>query len=356
MTIPKKDMQPLFEHFTATDVIRVSGSLRKDPGGGARGNARVRALHVYKKKPDGVHRIPEKRNVPLRILFSSAVVVEHVENDALKLYALAAELFPPSDGVTGVKHALSVGLMMPRNEDSVSACLTKMGVTAPADIVFFQQAIELGPPSAARIASDPRFAAMLAMPRSAPTNVRVKNALDRARAWAPDADVQAACVKTKAPPDASIPLFLKPVPPTPLPPAGSYSLPSAPTGVYGPVNDRHGNLPRVFVRRAGDVSEVVAYARDAIFSPGAGKLPRGENLVPYQWYPPNLSLADTFATRLESAVYDGECEWSDADLRQALGLAKRVQWAFKDPNGDRARELYDRVRAKTGVGPARPVT
>jgi hypothetical protein len=52
---------------------------------------------------------------------------------------------------------------------------------------------------------------------------------------------------------------------------------------------------------------------------------------------------DTFCNRIESVVFNGDSEWSEVDIRRAVGLAKRVQWVFRDPQGDKARRLYERI-------------
>ena len=344
------------EHgLTATDIVRVWATV--DPQVKIRKNRTLSGLqnHKHDKDEGGERRCPKKpkywtEGQIMCITFTSLERIANEEGDVEKIYALAAEMFPPSDGVTGMLHALSAGLMMPRDEDAVDVCLQKLGVSA-TDAMFFAAAVDAGAETGAtaRVASDPRFAPLLDLPRATPSNVRVRNLLDRARAWTPDAEVLPPCIRVggRAPPPlegVTIPFLIKPVPAAPAAPSGVFKLRDVHTGVYAPLTDRRGCLPRAFVRRDGGVSVVVGYAYAGVFHPGADKMPLGEDISSHAWHPPYLSLADTFCTRLESLAFDGEPEWSNAELRHALGMAKRVQWAFKDPAGDKAGALYARLK------------
>ena len=341
--------------LTATDVVRVTAAAEvgapkaSGRGRGSRGAAKpqkrtLAGMYKHFRKPDGSERrLPKPPTCFVDLMdvrLESLERVATIDADLHRLYALAADAFPPSDGIVGLQHALSVGLMMPRAEDSIADCLSKLGVSDPDEIAFFERSDD------ARIATDPRFQALMSVPRVQFTNIRARNIADRARGWTPDTVVLPPRAKADPLDDAmSIPVSLKPTPAAPSGPRGSYKLRDAQTGAYGPTSDRQNKRPRAFVRRAEGASRVVAYVCDGVYTPGSGTMPLGEDIASYQWYPPYLSLADTFGTRLEAVSFDGDKTWSDADVLRALGLAKRVQWTFEDPNGEAAKGFYDRVKS-----------
>jgi hypothetical protein len=344
--------------LTAVDVIRVLALPDGSGGGGARKSRTLAGLFKRDVTADGTERRCPKQprqwlgGELLPVTFDALERVCAVDNDADVLYALAATLFPPCDGASGAAHALAVGLMLPRTQESIADCLAALGVRAPTAAAFMQAALdaphEAG--AAARIASDARFAAAMAAPRGAIRNLRVRAFMDRARGWEP-ARVEPPCAfKPTAPDDATLPVLVRPAPQgtaSLVRPSGAYKLRLASTGVYG--TERRGGVARVFVRRNGTAPPVVVgFARNLVFYAG-DDLPHGEDVASYTWYPPYLStLADAFCTRLESAVFDGEMPWTDEELRRALGLAKRVCWAFKEPGGEAARALYARLGGLVG--------
>ena len=259
-----QDMVRLIEEehaLTATDVVRVLAEV--DPAATRLKGRTVSGLHRHRKDEGGERRNPKKlkmwqQGAMLDVVFSSLERVCTFEADTLKLYALAAEMFPPTDGVMGAAHAHGAGLMLPPGTDTVADALRAIGLQDAGAIGFFEAAVELGPASTSRLATDPRFTEALAAPPHAATNVRVKNALDRARRWAVDTEIVPACARTDAI-ASSLPVYLISEPAAPRNPSGAYKMRGGivASGAYGL---HRGAL--IFVRADGQVTGAV---RDYVF-------------------------------------------------------------------------------------------
>ena len=274
-----QDMVHLVEEehaLTATDVVRVLAEV--DPAATRLKGRTVSGLHRHRKDDAGERRNPKKlkmwqQGAMLDVVFPSLERVCTVETDTLKLYALAAEMFPPTDGVMGAAHAHGVGLMLPPGTDTVAQALRALGVEDADAIAFFEAAVELGPDSTSRLATDPRFTDALAAPRTAATNVRVKNALDRARRWVVDTDIVPASTRTAAI-ASSLPVNLIPEPPAPRSASGAYKMRGGivASGAYGL---HRGAL--IFVRADG---QVTGYVQDYVFRQARQPAPVSSFLTP----------------------------------------------------------------------------
>lgn len=105
-------------------------------------------------------------------------------------------------------------------------------------------------------------------------------------------------------------------------------------------------LPSLVVRRRGGVTSVSGAVRNGLYAPGALDLvPAAERLAQYEAVAPTLAWAGTFYNRLQAAALDGDAPWTDAQLLQALSLARSVAFVFQDPSGEEARRLVERARA-----------
>lgn len=339
--------------LVASDVVRVHARLDES----VRRKKNRSLSNLYSTRLDdaraGVIRIPRKKVKPLYVTFDEVNVVATRREDADAVNALAhrlgahdASVPPPA---AAAAFARSAGVLIPHDEASVKDCLTAMGAPDPP---WASAAVHAS--AAARLATDPRYAPLLATPRSAATNTRVRDALDAARVWRLDTVVMPPRARKASPfADMTLPVLVKPTPaepPTLRPPEWRLTSVTK-SGVYFSATPGHvANRPHAYVRvaAAGDPPQVVGYAYDLGFTLGDDKISPGERKALYQWRPANLTLGEAFVTRLEAVAFDGDAEWSDEQLRHALGLARRAVWAFKAPDGPAARALYARL-AQAGV-------
>jgi hypothetical protein len=292
---------------------------------------------------------------PAFVTLRGVVRVLPAASDAAHVYLQALEIFPPPPGTSvadPAAHARSCGLMQPPDVLTVAASLARLGVQ---DLVFGAAACELGNDGAARFAADPRFREALGKPRSACANAAVRALMDGARAWRPDAVVLAPrrkLARGEAYADLTLPVVFRPDPPHAGAPANPVPvrLDNAATGAY--ISVAHGaasTKPRTFVLNEAAGSKVVAYAMNGHLNMGSSQMPPGERYQRHTWVPPTLSLCDVFANRLETAAFDGDAAWSDAELRSALGLAKRVVFLFRELGTETQREMQRRASAMVGV-------
>lgn len=293
------------------------------------------------------------------VSFSSLRVVQTLPDDSTQLAALVRRLFPPPPAAMAAEplaYARSCGLMI-QPQQTLAECVAVMGVFDPYDVRFLERASQFGPCGAARVASDTRFSALLAKPRSASaSSATLRNLLDKARQWAPDTLILARRNKadSRAFEDVVLPFVIKPYPGAPHVPHPSASkLAAVRTGLFLPAGKTHAQLrPSAAVLRAGGVSRVVAYVYDGVLFSGVeaeSKVPGEEVRGTHFTGRADTEWVKTFANRLETAAFDGDKEWRDEHLRAALGVAKRAVWLFTDPTSEAAAALDARIRRLISV-------
>jgi len=318
------------EHaLSFADVVRVT----------ARVDAEVR---VSKKRTvSGLYKTIGRTRTPrkcpaIHVTFDSLELVASYDSDVEVVRSLARS----------VSRAATAQLLSPNDGDPPEQALLKLGVSQ-ADLRFAVAAVASGAGGAARLASDPRFAALRQVSRASVTNVAVRGCLDAVKRWKPDAEVLPPRKKLvpayDAFGDSSLPVVLRP----------GYAetlgrqrrrLTEYATGAYASLSPvLRPFSPRAFVRHANGASVVVAYAYDFALHEGGTAIPAIDRQAEHAWVPPSLAVARHFAQRLACVAFDGDAEWSDEDLRFALGLANRVVWAFEEPEGERANRLMRRV-------------
>lgn len=332
----------------ASDVLRVTA--RQDLTPRASKRACLRSTYYFDETLPGyeVRRPRRPRRKAVDITFDDAVLVETGASLAL-VYDAALVAFPTAQGAPAIVdkalYARNRGLLLPNDEETPRRCLERLGAP-PGALDFAEAAVALGPLATARLATDPRFQAMLATPRSAATNAEVRLALDRARAWTPDAELlpprqrMAGNAKSHAFNDSALPLLVWPDPAVrPPPEPEDLLLRDAPTGSYvcsrGMVFVRFGGVPPSV--------RVVGHTSRHVYHEGADQ--RAPRDTRWAWVSPVLSMMDGIANRLATVAFEGDTAWTDADLRRAMGVAERVVFAFRNPRGATAEALYARLRA-----------
>lgn len=346
--------------LTALDVVRVSA--RVDPAAGMHRRRKVYGLFHHGGARPGdeasgrrVAFLKVPAGGPLVVTFSSVQVVKTLKDDSERLASLVRELYPPPATAARMEplaYARSRGLMV-LPQQTLIECAKALGVTDHYDLRFLERAAQFGACGAARVATDARFSALVAKPRSASApSSDLRTLLDKARQWVPDTLVLAR--RAKADPEAFrdmvLPFVIKPYPGAPhVPHPASAKLAAVRTGLFLPADLTHKPLrPAAAVVRVGGVAKVVAYVYDLVMYCGAAeaeaKLPGEERRGSHFVGRADTEWIKTFANRMEAAAFDGDKEWTDAQLRAALGVAKQAVWLFADPACEAAVALDARIR------------
>ncbi len=247
---------------------------------------------------------------------------------------------------------------VPRDaEEALTAWSARCGVPLPLDTAAVREAClgtgmsreeadflvaAMRHDGALRVAHDVRFSALLLAGRACAPLASFLSSCRRRAALKMPTELLAPVKKDFAVDAFTLPFYL--LPRAVERPVTTCVFRRVLTGVARPLPDRNpgrAHNPSVVVNNR----VVVAYVTDGVLTSGGESLVPPEQLeVMHETVTKSLRWTDSFANRLDTVAFDGEKEWCDADLRSALALARRATWAFQDPEGEKAKALYERIK------------